>query len=205
MRHKPVILVTASFSFILLLLVTISVQVQASESQTNSMQTYTDPIERFTINYPSNWEIAPKNSNFPYYSEYTAVVFRPISEPISPLNEIIFSITISSVQRSLINNNSQPSEFVNQLVKEKIASFSDPSSIYGNLNVKLLGNNYTAIGGIPAQELTFLSNSLGTFDMEVYTVSKGFLYHLVFMSPQSKVEEILPQIQQMKESFNFIT
>jgi hypothetical protein len=88
-------------------------------------------------------------------------------------------------------------------VKERINSFGDPASIYAGLNVTLVINNCTEIGRNPSRELIFLTQNLGTLDMDIFTIKNGYLYHFVFMSPQSIAQELIPQIQQMKNSFIF--
>ena len=35
-------------------------------------QLYKDPQGKFTIQYPSTWEVAPRDSSFPYYGTATA-------------------------------------------------------------------------------------------------------------------------------------
>lgn len=169
----------------------------------NVTKLYTDTRKNFEISYPANWEIAPKNSTFPYYGETTEVVFRPNGEPLSALDQIIFSISVSNISMSLRSSNQNSFEFLDGLVTERINSFDDPASIYAGLNVKLIANNYTEIGGNPSQELIFLTQNLGTFDMDIFTIKDGYLYHFVFMSPQSIANELIPQIQKMKNSLIF--
>ena len=175
------------------------------EAQSNSTQTFTSTNNTFNLNYPLDWEIAPRNSSFPYYGETTALVLRPVmDEPVTPLNETFFSISVSDVKRLLEDNKSLPAEFLDKLVADKINSFEDPSSIYGNLNVKLLGNNYTRLGDQPAKELTFLTQNLGTFEVDTYAIYNDQLYHVNFVGPQSKVSEMYKEFQQIKDSFKFI-
>jgi hypothetical protein len=88
-------------------------------------------------------------------------------------------------------------------VKERINSFGDPASIYAGLNVTLVINNCTEIGRNPSRELIFLTQNLGTFDMDIFTIKNVILYHFIFMSPQSTAQELIPQIQQMKNSLRF--
>jgi len=192
-------------SLLLLLMGTTNFQQGYVEAQTNSTQVFTSPNNTFSLNYPLDWEIAPRNSTFPYYGETTALVLRPImNETVTPLNEIFFSISVSDVKRLLEDNKSLPAEFLDKLVADKISSFEDPSSIYGNLNVKLLGNNYTRLGDQPAKELTFLTQNLGTFEVDTYTIYNDQLYHVNFMGPQSKVSQLYEEFQQIKESFRFL-
>jgi hypothetical protein len=205
MHNKLVIFAFLPLSLMLLLIGTMNFQQGFVKAQSNSTQTITAPNQTFNLNYPSDWEIAPKNSTFPYYGETTALALRPtIDEPITPLNEIIFSVSVSDVKRLLEDNQSLPAEFLDKLVADKISSFEDPSSAYGNLNVTLLGNNYTKLGDQPAKELTFLAQNIGTFEVDTFAIHDDQLYHVNFMGPQSKVSEMYKEFQQIKDSFRFV-
>jgi hypothetical protein len=205
MHTKLVIFGILPFSLLLLLMGSMNFQQAYVEAQSNSTQTFTSNNNTFNLNYPLEWEIAPRNSSFPYYGETTALVLRPVMDkPVTPLNETFFSISVSDVKRLLEDNKSLPAEFLDKLVADKINSFEDPSSIYGNLNVKLLGNNYTRLGDQPAKELTFLTQNLGTFEVDTYAIYNDQLYHVNFMGPQSKVSEMYKEFQQIKDSFKFL-
>jgi hypothetical protein len=205
MHTKLVIFGILPFSLLLLLMASMNFQQAYVEAQSNSNQTFTSTNNTFNLNYPLDWEIAPRNSSFPYYGETTALVLRPVMDkPVTPLNETFFSISVSDVKRLLEDNKSLPAEFLDKLVADKINSFEDPSSIYGNLNVKLLGNNYTRLGDQPAKELTFLTQNLGTFEVDTYAIYNDQLYHVNFMGPQSKVSEMYKEFQQIKDSFKFL-
>ncbi len=206
MYNKLIFFGFIPLSLLLLLIGTMNLQQGYVEAQSNLTQkTFTDPNQTFGLNYPLDWEIAPRNSTFPYYGETTALVLRPIvGEPVTPLNEIFFSISISDVKRSLEDGQLLPADFLNKLVTDKISSFQDPSSIYGNLNVKVIGNNYTGLGDQPAKELTFLAQNIGTFEVDTFSIYNNQLYHVNFISPQSNVSETYKEFQQIKESFRFI-
>ena len=206
MHNKLVLFVFIPFSLLLLLIGTMSFLPDYSKAQSNSTQkTFTDPNQTYNLKYPLDWEIAPRNSTFPYYGETTALVLRPImDELITPLNEIFFSISVSDVKRSLEDSQLLPSQFLDKLVSDKISSFEDPSSIYGNLDVKLLGNNYTRLSDQPTKELTFLAQNIGTFEVDTYTIYNNQLYHFNFISPQSNASEMYKEFQQIKESFRFM-
>jgi hypothetical protein len=127
-----------------------------------------------------------------------------MDEVVTPLNEIFFSISVSNIMRSIEDSQLLPSEFLDKLATDKISSFQDVSSIYGNLNVKLLGNNSTRLGDQPAKELTFLAQNIGTFEVDTYTIYNNQLYHVNFVSPQSNASEMYKEFQQIKESIRFI-
>lgn len=204
MRSNLSLFLTINLSFTFLIFFTAHFQVFATESNLNNKTNlYVDSKNKFELYYPSNWEIAPTNSTFPYYGETTEIVFKPKGEIVSPLNQIVFSISISDIRELLKNGNISSSLFLDDIVAERVNSFSDPYSIYAGLDVKLLENNQTNIDGILSRELIFLTQGLGTFDMDIFTINEGLLYHFVFMSPQSQALEVAPQIQQMKSSFKF--
>lgn len=206
MYNKLVLFVLIPLSLLLLLIGTMSFQHEHVKAQSNSVQkTFTDPNLQYSLTYSLDWEIAPRNSTFPYYGETTALVLRPVmDEPVTALNEIFFSISVSNVKRSLQDSQLLPSGFLDKLVTDKISSFQDPSSIYGNLNVQLLGNNYTRLGDQPAKELTFLAQNIGTFEVDTYTIYNNQLYHFNFISPQSNASEMYKEFQQIKQSFRFM-
>lgn len=204
MRINSSIFLSINLSFTFLIFFTMHFQVFATELNSNNRTSlYVDSKNKFELYYPSNWEIAPKNSTFPYYGETTEIVFIPKGESVSPLNQIVFSISVSDVGELLKNGNINSSLFLDEVVAERVNSFRDPSSIYAGLEVKLLENNQTNIDDILSRELVFLTQGLGTFDMDIFTINEGLLYHFVFMSPQSQALEVAPQIQQMKSSFRF--
>jgi len=193
-------------SLLVLLLGTNNIQIGYVKAQINSTHTFTSTNQTFDLNYPSDWEIAPRNSTFPYYGETTALVLRPVmNQSVTPLNEIFVSMSVSDVKRLLEDNKSLPAEFLDKLVADKIGTFEDPSSIYGNLNVKLLGNNYTTLGDQPAKELTFLAQNLGSLEVDTYTIHNDQLYHVNFVAPESNVPEMYKEFQQIKDSFRFLS
>jgi PsbP-like protein len=207
MQNKLVIFVFLPLSLLLISIGTMNFQQSyvKAQSQSNSTQTFTDRNQAFNLNYPLDWEIAPRNSTFPYYGETTALALRPTTdEPVTPLNEMFVSVSVSDVKRLLEDNQSTPAEFLDKLVADKISSFEDPSSAYGNLNVTLLGNNYTKLGDQPAKELTFLAQNIGTFEVDTFAIHDDQLYHINFMGPQSKVSEVYKEFQQIKDSFRFV-
>lgn len=170
-------------------------------AQDTALQTFDTP--EFKINYPSTWEIAPKNSTFPYYGSNTVVVFKPTGET-SPLNITYLSISPLRVGISIDNTSLTVSrDSLDKIVAEEIAFLQDPASFYGDLNVEIIKNNATTVDGLPAKELTYFIHDLGTFDMETIVVHENKQYQLHFTTPKSKISETLPVVQQIIKSFMF--
>lgn len=179
--------------FSMTLAVTLNLAEQSSNAQSNIMKTYNDTQGRFVVQYPSTWEIAPKNSSFPYYGATTAIVFKPMDETSSPLENTLFSITPMDGGHNSLD----------RLVSSQIAFLQDPFSMYGNLDVEILENNATTVDGLPAKELTYMIHGIGSFEMQTYVTKNDKLYQLTFQTPESKVPSTLPAAQQMIKTLEF--
>ena len=172
-------------------------------AQDTALQTFDSP--EFKVDYPSTWQIAPKNSTFPYYGSDTIVVFKPIGET-SPLNITYLNISPLRVGISLDKTTLTVSpDSLDKIVAEEIAFLQDPASFYGDLNVEILKNDATTVDGLPAKELTYFIHGLGTFDMETVVIHGDKQYQLHFTTPKAKVPETLHVVQQIIKSFMFNT
>lgn len=170
-------------------------------AQDTALQTFDSP--EFKVDYPSTWEIAPKNSTFPYYGSNTIVVFKPTGET-TPLDITYLSIPPLRVGVSLDKTTLTVSpDSLEKIVAEEIAFLQDPASFYGDLNVEILKNDSTTVDSLAAKELTYFIHGLGTFDMETFVIHENKQYQLHFTTPKSKVPETLPVVQQIIKSFMF--
>jgi hypothetical protein len=162
-------------------------------------QVYKDPQGKFTIQYPSTWEVAPRDSSFPYYGTATAIAFKPSSEDNGPLSHSLFSITPTDIEKSLDKTTLQVKpKSLDQIASDFIEFLMTPSSVLGDLKVEVL-----KIGGLPARQIQYLPHSIGTFDMQAYVIKNDKLYTLRFSTPELKVQETLPTAQNMLKSFQF--
>jgi hypothetical protein len=167
-------------------------------------QLYKDPQGKCTIQYPSTWEVAPRDSSFPYYGTATAIAFKPSAEDNGPLSHSLFSITPTDIEKSLDKTTLQVKpKSLDQIASDFIEFLMTPSSILGDLKVEVLKNNATTIGGLPARQIQYLPHSIGTFDMQAYVIKNDKLYSLRFSTPELKVQETLPTAQNMLKSFQF--
>ena len=204
MYVKFTIIVSIVVLFSLLPAVTTSLTGQSSKAQTDLVKTYNDTQGRFMVQYPTTWEIAPKNSSFPYYGVDTAIVFKPVDETSSPLENTLFSITPVGGANSLDGTSLKVTpDSLNRIVSDQIEFMQDPSSMYGNLNVEILQNNSTTVNGLPAKELTYLIHGIGSFEMQTFVINDDKLYQLIFQTPEIKVPYTLPAAQQMIDTLKF--
>jgi hypothetical protein len=193
MYVKSAIVVGIFIMLSMTLAVTLSLAEQSSKAQSNILKTYNDTQGRFVVQYPSTWEIAPKNSSFPYYGPTTAIVFKPVDETANPLENTLFSISPMDVSRYSLD----------RLVSSQIALLQDPSSMYGNLDVEILENNATTVDGLPAKELSYVIHGIGSFEIQTYVIENDRIYQLTFQTPESKVPFTLPAAQQMIKTLEF--
>jgi PsbP-like protein len=183
------------------LLFTFIFEMPNTYAQDTTLQTFESA--EFKVDYPATWEIAQKNSTFPYYGSDTIVVFKPIGET-SPLNITYLNISPLRVGISIDNTTLTVSrDSLDEIVAKEIAFLQDPASFYGDLNVQILNNTATVVDGLPAKELTYVIHDLGTFDMETIVIHEGKQYQLHFTTPVSNVSETLPVVKQIIESFMF--
>ncbi|VFJ14910.1 PsbP-related protein [Candidatus Nitrosocosmicus franklandus] len=170
-----------------------------------TLRTFDSP--EFKIDYPSSWEIAPRNSTFPYYSSNTIVVLKPTGET-NPLNITYLNISPLPIGTSLnptAQSISRDNNSLNEIVSEEIAFLQDPESFYGDLNVEILDNNSTTVDKLPAKQFSYLIHELGTFDMETIVVHNDKQYQMHFTTPVLYASETLPKVKQIIQSFKFNT
>jgi hypothetical protein len=157
-------------------------------------QVYKDPQGKFTIQYPSTWEVAPRDSLFPYYGNATAITLKPTSEGNDPLSHSYFTITRTDIEKFLNKTTLQ----VKPKSLDQIVSENTPSSTVS----EILKNNATTIGGLPARQIQYLTHGI-EFGMVAYVIKNDKLYSLRFSTPELKVPETLPAAQNMLKSFQF--
>ena len=78
----------------------------------------------FKVDYPSTWEIAPKNSTFPYYDSNTIVVLKPVGET-NPLNITYLNISPLRIGISFDNTTQTVSpDTLEDIVAKEIFQFA---------------------------------------------------------------------------------
>jgi hypothetical protein len=201
---KPTIIVSIAIVFSLLHALTLGLTEHSSKAQTKLLNTYNDTQGRFVVQYPTTWEIAPKNSSFPYYGSDTAIVFKPVDETTNPLENTLFSIAPIGEANSIDGLSLSVSpDSLDRIVSGQIEFMQDPSSIYGALNVEILQNNSTTVNGLPAKELTYLVHGIGSFEVQTFVINDDKLYQLTFQTPETRVPYTLPAAQQMIDTLKF--
>jgi hypothetical protein len=165
-------------------------------------QTYTS--KHFTIQYPSNWEISPKNSSFPYYGTSTVISFRPISNSENLTDHPSLSVTLTDVEKVLDRKDMKVKpKTLEQIANDTIIFYKNPGPL-GDTEFKLLNNTALTVGGQPGRQIQYITQSLGLFAMETYVIKDGRLYTISFSAPESGIPEILPIAKNITQSFQFI-
>jgi hypothetical protein len=167
-----------------------------------SIKTYTS--KHFTIQYPSNWEISPKNSSFPYYGTSTAISFRPISNGENLTGHPSLSVTLTDVEKVLDRKDMKVKpKTLEQIADDTIIFYKNPGPL-GDTQFKLLNNTALTIGGYPGRQIQYLTQSLGLFAMETYVIKDGIVYTVSFSAPELGIPQILPIAKNITQSFQFI-
>ncbi|MGB7956542.1 MAG: hypothetical protein WCF23_21420 [Candidatus Nitrosopolaris sp.] len=150
-----------------------------------SIKTYTS--EHFTIEYPTSWEISPKNSTFPYYGTATIISFRPISISQDLTDHPALSITLTEVEKVFDRPDMKVKpKTLEQIANDTIIFYKNPGPV-GDTQFKLLKNTALTVGGQPGRQIQYITQSLGLFAMETYVIKDGKLYfnrqfHLVHLN-----------------------
>ena len=165
------------------------------------IKTYTN--EHFTIRYPSNWEISPKNSSFPYYGTSTVISFRPISNCENLTDHPSLSVTLTDVEKVLDRKDMKVKpKTLEQIANDTIIFYKNPGPL-GDTQFKLLKNTTLTVGGQPGRQIQYITQSLGLFAMETYVIKDGKLYTISFGTPELMIPEMLPVAKNMTQSFQF--
>jgi hypothetical protein len=167
-----------------------------------SIKTYTS--KHFTIQYPSNWEISPKNSSFPYHGTSTVISFRPISNSGNLTDHPSLSVTLTDVEKVLERKDMKVKpKTLEQIANDTIIFYKNPGPL-GDTEFKLLKNTALTVGGQPGRQIQYITQSLGLFAMETYVIKDGKLYTISFSAPESGIPEILPIAKNITQSFQLI-
>jgi hypothetical protein len=167
-----------------------------------SIKTYTS--KHFTIQYPSNWELSPKNSSFPFHGTSTVISFRPISNSENLTDHPSLSVTLTDVEKVLDRKDMKVKpKTLEQIAKDTIIFYNNPGPL-GDTQFKLLKNTALTVGGQPGRQIQYITQSLGLFAMETYVIKDGRLYTISFSAPESGIPEILPIAKNITQSFQFI-
>ena len=165
------------------------------------IKTYTS--EHFTIRYPSNWEISPKNSSFPYYGTATVISFRPISNSENLTDHPALSITLTDLEKVFDRTDMKVKpKNLEQIANDTIIFYKNPGPL-GDTQFKLLKNAALTVGGIPGRQIQYITPSLGLFAMETYVINDGKVYTISFSAPELKIPEMLPVAKNITQSSQF--
>ena len=111
--------------------------------------TYTS--KQFTVRYPSNWEISPKNSSFPYYGTSTVISFRPISNSENLTDHPSLSVTLTEKVLDRKDMKVKP-KTLEQIANDTIIFYKNPGPLV-DTQFKLLNNTAQTVGGQPGRQI----------------------------------------------------
>jgi photosystem II reaction center protein PsbP len=166
-----------------------------------NIETYTS--KQFTIRYPTNWEISPKNLTFPYYGTATVISFRPISNSEDLTDHPALSITLTDVEKVFDRTDMKVKpKTLEQIANDTIIFYKNPGPL-GDTQFKLLKNTTLTVGGQPGRQIQYITQSLGLFAMETYVIKDGKLYTISFSAPELRIPEMLSVAKNITQSFQF--
>jgi PsbP len=198
--RKKVIMPILFFMIGIIFLSTLTVQTALSQTQ----KSFSDLGGKFTVLYPSDWEISPRDSSFPYYGTATVISFRPISNSGDLTDNPSVSITPTDVAKVLDTKDLKVKpKTLEQIANDSITFYKDPNSPLGNTQFELLKSNSTTVGGMPALQIQYILKSLGLFTMQTYVIKDDKLYTISFSAPELRVPDTLPGAQMIIKSFKF--
>jgi hypothetical protein len=212
---------TIAFAIIQLLLLLVSntvasAQTAAAVTAAAMTKTYENSQYGFRIQYPANWNIAPKNTlrsmEVLYYGADTIIAFvSPIGTFLDIDKNTFLTISVTPVERSLDKKDLKVKpKSLDDIVSDKIKFLSKPGAPLGSTDVhrEILRTNSTTVGGNPAKQIQFITHFSGladTFNIDTYMIRGDKLYTLIFTTGSFLVPETLPTAQKMIHSFQFIS
>jgi len=183
-------------------IVFVSILINSSYAQSlDNFKTYTNKEMKFSIQYPSNWQV--KESAESPHQESAESPYGRVWFELSDRSLAIFAVDTEKVEphfdsdtKTLKNTSLQ------QLVQHELDEMSSDSSEFRNFD--LIRQNKVTVGGNSGWKMEFAGkDSLYLF--EICTIANGEIYILTYQDYPLKVPETLPVANKMVESFQLKT
>jgi hypothetical protein len=179
------------FSIILVLVISICPNIVLAQSR-NNFATYSNKTYRFSIQYPSDWEVKENDLisaedvvefTAPDRSDFTVQV----SEPTSYLDTDTMTLKNLTLQQQAQSRLDMRSEL----------AFSPGWSF------KEIGKNEITVSGLPAWKIEYTSGyAITLYHFEVLTTANGKIYTLEYYALPSNVPKTFPVANNMVDTFH---
>jgi len=191
-------------------IVFVSILINSSYAQSlDNFKTYTNKEMKFSIQYPSNWQV--KESAESPHQESAESPHQESAE--SPHGRVWFELSDRSLAIFAVDTEKVEPHFdsdtktlkntsLQQLVQHELDEMSSDSSEFRNFD--LIRQNKVTVGGNSGWKMEFAGkDSLYLF--EICTIANGEIYILTYQDYPLKVPETLPVANKMVESFQLKT
>ena len=183
-------------------IVFVSILINSSYAQSlDNFKTYTNKEMKFSIQYPSNWQV--KESAESPHQESAESPHGRVWFELSDRSLAIFAVDTEKVEphfdsdtKTLKNTSLQ------QLVQHELDEMSSDSSEFRNFD--LIRQNKVTVGGNSGWKMEFAGKD-SFYLFEICTIANGEIYILTYQDYPLKVPETLPLANKMVESFQLKT
>jgi PsbP-like protein len=168
-------------------LVFVTLLINSSYAQSDNFKTYTNKEMKFSIQYPSNWQVEEKE-------EYPNSVTFQIPDRAASF----FMVSVGEPEPHL---DTDTMTLKNNTLEQEVKKGIDTDiSIFKS---KLLKQNKVIIGGNTGIKTELIDHFSG-YKFYITTIANGKIYQLSYIENPLKVPETLPLVNKMVESFQVI-
>jgi len=191
-------------------IVFVSILINSSYAQSlDNFKTYTNKEMKFSIQYPSNWQV--KESAESPHQESAESPHQESAE--SPHGRVWFELSDRSLAIFAVDTEKVEPHFdsdtktlkntsLQQLVQHELDEMSSDSSEFRNFD--LIRQNKVTVGGNSGWKMEFAGKD-SFYLFEICTIANGEIYILTYQDYPLKVPETLPLANKMVESFQLKT
>lgn len=168
-------------------IVLVTLLVNSSYAQSDNFKTYTNKEMKFSIQYPSNWQVEEKE-------EYPNSVTFQIPDRAASF----FMVSVGEPEPHL---DTDTMTLKNNTLEQEVKKGIDTDiSIFKS---KLLKQNKVIVGGNTGIKTELIDHFSG-YKFYITTIANGKIYQLSYIENPLKVPETLPLVNKMVESFQVI-
>lgn len=166
----------------------VSILINSSYAQSlDNFKTYTNKEMKFSIQYPSNWQVEEKE-------EYPNSVTFQIPDRASSF----FMVSVGEPETHL---DTDTKTLKNNTLEQEVKKGIDTD--ISILKSKLLKQNKVIVGGNTGIKTELIDHFSG-YKFYITTIANGKIYQLSYIENPTKVPETLPLANKMVESFQVI-